>query len=74
MSVSKLTWKWDDGFYFAHASYGHWTIEQRRGRFYISLDLSGAHPSGTQDFGYAPTGAKAQAEVNRAHRALSKLD
>lgn len=75
MPTTKLRWKWDDGFYFAHTSYGLWAIEQKRGRFYIQLTLNGAHQSGQeQDFGSAQTSAKAQAEAQRAHRTFSKLD
>ena len=69
-----LNWKWNDGFYFAHPYYGMWTIEQRRGRFIVSLDLRGAHHSATQTMGNYTTAARAKAAAARDHRALVKLD
>ena len=68
-----LNWKWDDGFYFAHAPYGLWSIEQKRGKFYIQLDI-GKVGENTQDFGDQPTSAKAKAEAQRAHRSFLKME
>lgn len=69
-----LNWKWSDGFYFAHPHYGMWTIEQRRGRFYVTLDLKGAPHDATQTMGDYRTSKLAQAAAARDHRALVKQD
>lgn len=65
-----LTWKQDGYLHFAHANEGMYTIEQRRGRFLVTLDLSGSE----QDMGWYFSLAKAKAGAQRDHRQLEKLD
>jgi len=66
-----LKWKWDNGFYFAHAPSGMWTIEQRRGRFLLTLDLPNTR-NATQDIGNYTTSAKAKAAAGKAHRIITR--
>jgi hypothetical protein len=73
--AAALTWRMvDPGLYMAHPSYGHWSIELRRGRWYVGLRLLGKGMHEEQDFGSEPTRSKAQAAVAKAHQAISKLD
>mgnify|MGYP001604298897 CR=1 FL=1 len=68
-----LKWKQDGELHFAHASYGMWMIEQRRGRFLITLTLKGTRDA-DQDYGYSTRLAGAKRDVDQAHRALSELE
>lgn len=66
-----MKWKQDGYLHFAHGPEGMWTIEQRRGRFYVTLTLAGAHHDGAdQDMGSYKTLAKAKAGAHRDHRAM----
>jgi len=72
-AVPNLVWKFDDGFHFAHSAAGMWTIEQRRGRFLLSLDLPNTHDAthdATQDVGNYTTSAKAKSAAQRHNRII----
>lgn len=73
---SKLTWKLSDAFagYHAHSPLGMWSIEQKRGKFYLRMWLDRTPISAEQDMGSFPTLAKAKSEASRANRDLLKLD
>jgi hypothetical protein len=66
-----LRWRQDGYLYFAHTGYGMWTIEQRRGRFEISLTLRNA--VGDQDFGSRKSLASAKREVEKADKSFALL-
>ena len=73
--MTALTWKWSDGFYFAHAKEGAWAIEQSRGKFILTLDLAGAHRAGArQDMGDFKSSALAKEEAQRAHRIFERAE
>lgn len=75
--MTVLTWKWSDGFYFAHAKEGMWAIEQSRGKFILTLtlELAGAHRAGRQqDMGEFKSSALAKKEAQRAHRLLERAE
>jgi len=72
-SADPLKWKQDGYLHFAHARYGMWMIEQRRGRFIVTLDLSGTRDA-TQDMGNYRSLALAKTGANRDHKALDKLE
>lgn len=73
--MTVLTWKWSDGFYFAHAKEGMWAIEQSRGKFILTLELTGAHRAGRQqDMGEFKSSALAKKEAQRAHRLLERAE
>ena len=78
--ATQLSWRESDGFSFAHAREGMWSVEQRsvvgRGsRLYVTLRLAGAHRDGAdQDHGWHSTRAKAKAAAQKAHRMLERLD
>lgn len=71
--MTKLAWRQDGYLHFAHAKEGMYTVEQRRGRFIVTLSLEGAH-TGEQEMGWYASLAKAKAGAQRDHRALEKLD
>lgn len=72
--VDKLRWKQDGYLYFAHGVEGMYAIEQKRKRYILTLDLADIPVgSGTQDMGTWPSLAKAQAEAQKAHRAMRVL-
>lgn len=67
-----LKWKQDGELHFAHVDYGMYMIEQRRGEFTMTLTLKGT--SSEQDLGSVAKLAKAKSEIEKTHRALSKLE
>ena len=74
MISSKLTWKQDGYLHFAHSAIGQWVIEQRRGKFILSLWFNDTRPGSEQDMGSSPTLVKAKSEAYKANRALLKTD
>ena len=69
-----LAWRFNDGFYFAHTTYGHFTLEQSHGKFCVKFNPVGsAGETNEQDMGTYKTLALAKASAARDHRALSKL-
>jgi hypothetical protein len=73
MAAQPLKWKFSDGVYAAHTSYGVYFIEQHRGRFRVELWL-GKSRHAKQDLSVYPSLAKAMAGTQRDHRAFLKLD
>lgn len=61
-----LKWRQDGELHFAHVSYGFYMIEQKRGKFYMELNLRGDELP--QDLGHETTLAKAKKEIERAHK------
>lgn len=73
--MTTLTWKWSNGFYFAHAKEGMWAIEQSRGKFILTLDLAGAHRSGIrQDMGTFTSSRLTKREAQKAHRIFERAE
>lgn len=74
--ATPLTWKRAGYLYFAHGPEGMYIIEQRRGRFYATLDLGPtAHREGREQImGDYPSLKKAMTGVGRDHKALSQLE
>ena len=73
--MTTLTWRWSNGFYFAHAKEGMWAIEQSRGEFILTLDLTGTHCSGSrQDMGAFTSSPIAKREAQKAHRLFERAE
>lgn len=74
MSPSPLKWRQDGYLWFAHAPYGMWMIELRRGWYFLRLDLdvprSNHRIGGYQDFGTHKRLRAAMQEAGRANRQL----
>lgn len=70
MASIALKWTGASDMWFAHTSYGHWTIELNRRDYVITLKFNGVHEY--QDMGIYSTLARAKAGVNRDHRILIK--
>ena len=64
-----MKWKQDGYLHFAHGPEGMWTIEQQRGRFLVTLDLTGTRGA-TQDMGSYKTLKLAKAVAQKAHRII----
>jgi len=78
MRTVPLKWKQDGYLWFAHEHYGMWTIELRRRRYILTLNLrlpkGVPWEAGYQDVGSYPTLKKAQAEAGRSHRVLLRQE
>ncbi len=72
--AAPLNWKFNDGLYFAHTDYGHFTLEQERGYVRVTFNPKGfAGEDHAQDMGTYKTFALAKAGANRDHKALAGL-
>ena len=74
VAVVPLKWKFDQGLHFAHAPEGHWTIEQLRGRFLVTLKIKGTISSAPeQDMGSYKSLAMAKKVATHASRKIRTL-